>query len=187
MVLETLRQKDENLGVAMALVAINPITNIELNSLEMNLFKNFALRYHYRNGAKRKIKYFCVAWVKPDEQGMIYGHLSGKNGMDAQFSIRKGQLNPLYRINPNASGASLVVLEEEIKHSVKMLYQRTLNVKILENFNTRNWEGYYLVRNNSAPGVTARDNMQRAINEGIISVDFQNTCLDIGIHMKYFA
>ncbi len=168
----------------MALTAMKPITNSEFNSLEVKLRNEFELRYHYRNGVKRNLRYFCVAWVKPAETGVVYGHLSGRNGMEARFSVRKGKLNPIYTIDPNASGTTLVILENAIKYSVRRLYERTLNAKKQERFNAKYWEGYYLIRRKGAPGTTARKNMQDSIDEGVISPDFRNTCLGIGIHMK---
>lgn len=169
----------------MALTAIKLITNSEFNSLEVKLRSEFELRYHYRNAVKRNLKFFCVAWVRPDEPAVADGHLSGKNGMEARFNVRKGKLNPIYTIDPNASGATLVILENAIKYSVSRLYERTLNAKKQERFNAKYWEGYYLIRRKGAPGTTARKNMQNAIDEGVISPGFRNTCLGIGIHMKY--
>jgi hypothetical protein len=171
----------------MTLTAIDPITNSEFLSLETNLANNFAFRYHYRNGVKRNVLYFCVGWVKPDNRGIVFGHLSGINGLEAKFNIRRGKLNPIYEIDPRGSGASLDILETEIKHSAWNLFQRTLNVNTQESFNTENWKGYYLYRKNRAPGLMGRKNMQKAIEEGFISTDFKNTCFEIGIHMKHFA
>lgn len=162
------------------------ITNKETDNLMQMLLAEYDGRYHYRNGVKRNVKTYSVAWIDGSETGTVFGHLTGKGGKDVKFSVRKGLRNPLLRIEPGASGGSLDMLEQDAKEALKKLIQKMANAKKMDIYNTKNWDGYYLYRNSNPPGKKGLQNMQRAIDEGEISASFRETCFRIGIRMKHF-